>query len=195
MSKVIGCLFGSFNPIHMGHLIIGQYMATQTDCDVVHFIVSPQNPLKRPEGLADENHRLAMARLGVRRNPLLHVNSVEFGLTRPSYTFNTLTHLRSRNPDNTYRLIIGSDNLAIFKKWRNWERILDEFGCYVYLRPGHSPGHMARHRKVQVFDAPLLDISASYIRRRLQKDESIRYLVAENVRRYIVTHDVYAFLD
>ncbi|MDX1476886.1 MAG: nicotinate (nicotinamide) nucleotide adenylyltransferase [Saprospiraceae bacterium] len=187
-------MFGSFNPIHVGHLIIGQYMATRTDCTEVHFIVSPHNPLKRPAGLADARHRLQMVRLAVRRNPLLIADPVEFGLSRPSYTIDTLEYLAQRHPRHQYRLIIGSDNLAIFTKWKRWEDVLDQFGCYVYLRSGHDPGKLGQHPAVTICDAPFLDISATYIRACLREKRSIRYLVPDNVLRYLHQHAVFDFL-
>lgn len=178
----------------MGHLIIAQYMATRSDCREVHLIVSPQNPLKQPADLADEVHRLEMTRLGVRSNALLKASRVEFGLPRPSYTIDTLRYLADRHPGRRYKLIIGSDNLAIFHKWRSWESILDDFGCNVYLRPGYPLGQLGSHPGVSVFEAPLLDISATYIRQRLAENVSIRYLVPTNVERYIEQNDVFGFL-
>ena len=179
----------------MGHLIIGQYMATHTDCHEVRFVVSPQNPLKAPEYLANEEHRLNMARLGVRRNRLLYVDKIEFGMPRPSYTIDTLNALSLRHPDHRYRLIIGSDNLAILRKWKRWEEVLERFGCYVYLRSGYPPGAMGSHPGVTICEAPFLDISATYIRNSLRRGDSIRYLVPDSVRRYIDRHNVYGFLE
>ena len=179
----------------MGHLIIGEFMATRSECSEVRYIVSPQNPLKAPAQLAHEDQRLDMTRLGVRGNPLLSADPVEFALPRPSYTIDTLNHLAKRHPHNAYRLIIGSDNLAIFREWKNWKEILDVYGCLVYLRPGYSPGRLAGHSGVQILEAPLLDISATYIRERLAAGTSVRYLVPENVRRYIARNNMYGSLS
>jgi nicotinate-nucleotide adenylyltransferase len=186
-----GYLFGSFNPVHQGHLIIGEFMATQTDLTHVQFVVSPQNPLKRPEELAPEDHRLKMTRLAVRGNPLLTVNPIEFNLPRPSYTIDTLRMLQKRKPGATHHLIIGSDNLAIIEKWREWEAIVRDFGCYVYIRPGHSPGQRSDLHGVHILDTPLLDISSTRIRAYVRAGHSIRYMVPENVRRYIADYQLY----
>ena len=194
-TKSIGCLFGSFNPPHMGHLIIAQYMATRMGIDEVQLIVSPQNPLKEASGLAPAEHRLKMTRMATARNALLKVNAVEFKLPVPSYTINTLEHLQKAHPRNSYRLIIGSDNLAVFRQWKDWERILKDFGCLVYMRPGHPVTPLSKRKGVEVCHAPYLDISATYVRERINGQESIRYLVAPSVEAYIVKHGLYRRSD
>ena len=190
-TKSIGYLFGSFNPVHTGHLIIAEYMVTRTDIDRVEFVVSPQNPLKSSSELATDHHRLRMVEDAVEGNELIGVNDVEFRLPKPSYTIAALDTLRSSAPELRHLLIMGSDSLAIFQRWKDYERILNEYGCYVYMRPGYDPGDLENHPNVQVFDAPLLDISATYIRGRVENGDSIRYLVADKVREYIHEYKLY----
>lgn len=190
--QIVGCLFGSFNPIHVGHLIIAEFMVSQTEIDHVQFVVSPQNPLKEPDGLAPEADRLAMALLAVEGNPRFSVNDIEFGLSKPSYTVRTLEILSKANPETEFRLIAGSDSLAHFIHWKDWEKILDRHVCCVYLRPGFPPGELASHPNVMVFKGPLLDISATYIRDCVRAGQSIRYMVSEGVARYIYEHGIFS---
>ena len=186
-----GCLFGSFNPIHNGHLMVAQYMATQTDLDEVELVVSPQNPLKKNGWLADERHRLEMTRLAVEDNPLLSVNDIEFDLSRPSYTIRTLKEMSLRHPDREFALIMGSDNLAGFKQWKDWERILDDYSCYVYLRPDDDPGDLSTHPNVNICDAPSIYLSSTYIRESLAGGYTTKYLIPDKVRDYIDAHRLY----
>jgi len=182
----VGLLFGSFNPIHTGHLLIAEYFATRGGCTHVELVVSPQNPLKRQKDLAPEQHRLAMARRAVRGNSLILVNSIEFSMPRPSYTYNTLAEIVKRHPENSYKLIIGSDNLDQFQKWKQWESILDEYRLLVYRRRDHTGTELEHHPHVKMFDkVPLIDISSTAIRDTVRKGKSIRYLVPEPVRKYI----------
>jgi len=187
-----GCLFGSFDPIHNGHLMVAQYIATQTDLDVVELVVSPHNPLKASDRMADGGHRLEMSRLAVEDNPLLSVNDIEFDLSRPSYTIRTLHELSSKHPDHDFTLIMGSDNLANFRKWKDWESILDKYGCYVYLRPDYDPGDLSNHHRVKIYNAPSIHLSSTFIRECLVAGYSTKYLIPDSVRDYIAEHKIYA---
>ncbi|RLD19149.1 MAG: nicotinic acid mononucleotide adenylyltransferase [Bacteroidetes bacterium] len=187
-----GCLFGSFNPIHNGHLMVAEYMASQTDLDGVEFVVSPHSPFKDPDLMSDELHRLEMTRLALEDNPLLSVNDIEYGLGRPSYTIETLTALSIKHPEREYSLIMGSDNLAGMRKWRDWEKILDRYNCYVYLRPGAHPGDLIQHRGVEIFDVPSIHLSSTYIRDTLANGYSTKYLIPGKVRAYIEEHGLYS---
>lgn len=182
--KRVGCLFGSFNPIHVGHLMVAEYMATQTDLDEVQLVVSPHNPLKDSRTLASENDRLEMCRMAVADNAALSVNDVEFGLPRPSFTIDTLEHLDSEYQDTQFVLIMGSDNLEIFDRWKRWKDIARQFDVYVYDRPGYdvSEENMGR---INRFYPPMIDLSSTYIRKCLASGLSVRYLVPEKVREYI----------
>jgi len=187
----IGLLFGSFNPIHIGHLIIANTLAENTDLKKVWFVVSPQNPFKPSKGLLHEFDRYDMVKAAIADNYKLEVTDIEFHLPRPSYTIDTLTHLTERNPGKTFRVIIGEDNLVNFGKWKNYTEILDQYGLYVYPRPGVTNSELKRHPNVKMVDAPLLDISATYIRNCIRDNKSIRYLVPETVEQMIRLKNFY----
>lgn len=187
----IGLFFGSFNPIHLGHLIIANFMAEQTDLDRVWLVVSPQNPLKPKKTLARDYDRLHLVQLGIADNPKLKASDVEFQLSKPSYTVDTLAFLKEKYPDHQFVLIMGGDNLASFKLWKNYEQILADYEIYVYNRPGYTLGEFADHPKVRIFEAPPLDISATYIRDCIKAGKSVRYLVPEPVWEYLSTGSLY----
>jgi len=181
----VGLFFGSFNPIHVGHLIIANIMAQNTDLNKVWFVVSPQNPLKKSKTLLHEFDRFDMVRLAINDNVDLDVTDIEFNMPRPSYTIDTLTYLSEKHPKNQFVLIIGEDNLADFPKWKNYKKILEDYSLYVYPRPEVNQSELSNHPKVKMVKAPLLDISATYIRNAIKKNHSIRYLVPDEVERYI----------
>lgn len=181
----IGLFFGSFNPIHIGHLIIANHMATQTPLDKVWLVVSPQNPLKPKKTLAKDRDRLHLVRLAIEDNPRLLASDVEFALPKPSYTIDTLAHLREKYPQHQFSLIMGGDNIATLHLWKNYTQILSDHDIYVYQRPGIEPGQFDNHPRVNLCPAPLLDISATYIRECIQKGLDIRYLVPEPVFQYL----------
>lgn len=187
----IGLFFGSFNPIHIGHLIIANIMAENSDLDKVWFMVSPHNPLKSPKGLLHEFDRYDMVKAAIADNYKLEVSDVEFHLPKPSYTIHTLVHLQEKYPDREFKVIIGEDNLENFKKWKNYNQILTQFGLYVYPRPNSFVTELTQHPHVKMIDAPLLDISATYIRACIRNNKSIRYLVPEPVEQLIRLKDYY----
>ncbi|WBA40595.1 nicotinate (nicotinamide) nucleotide adenylyltransferase [Hymenobacter canadensis] len=185
-SGKIGLLFGSFNPIHTGHLILAQYMATHTDLSAVWLVVSPQSPYKLGHDLLPEQDRLALAQDATADNELLSVSDVELRLPKPSYTITTLDEIRRLHPGREFVLLMGSDNLLGLDGWRDAGRIRQEFGIYVYPRPGHPVESAAvAGANIKVVDAPLLDISATLIRQSLQEGKSIRYLVPDAVEKLI----------
>jgi nicotinate-nucleotide adenylyltransferase len=177
----IGLFFGSFNPIHMGHMIIANIMAENTDLDKVWFVVSPQNPFKPSKGLLHEFDRFDMVRAAVYDSYKLEVCDIEFHLPKPSYTIHTLVHLKEKHPDKEFKVIIGEDNLTSFKKWLNYERILEDYGLYVYPRPNVQPSDLKLHPHVKMVEAPMMDISATFIRNCVRNRKSIRYLVPDPV--------------
>jgi nicotinate-nucleotide adenylyltransferase len=181
----IGLFFGSFNPIHIGHLIIANTMAENTDLQEVWLVVSPQNPFKKNAGLLHEFDRYEMVELAINDSNKLKVSDVEFHLSRPSYTIDTLTYLSEKYPQHKFVLIIGEDNLASFTKWKNYDKILEYYELYVYPRPAAVVCELSDHPKVKFVPAPLLDISATYIRNNIKEGKSIRYLVTEQVEAYI----------
>lgn len=181
----VGLFFGSFNPIHIGHLIIANIMVEQTDLDRSWFVVSPQNPFKKKNSLLHEFDRYDLVRTAIHDNFNLEVSDVEFQMPKPSYTVDTLTYLSEQHPEHEFYLIIGSDNLPSFHKWKNHEVILQRYGLKVYIRPGHEKHPLFDHPHVAVVDAPLLDISATYIRNLVKDGKSIRYLVPDAVEELV----------
>ncbi len=190
-SKKIGLLFGSFNPIHTGHLILANYMAEFTDLDEVWFVVSPHNPLKSKTSLLPDIHRLALVRLAVEDHPKIKVTDIEFKMPRPSYTIDTLAWLSDKYPDNTFVMICGTDIFSHFHKWKNHREIMDQYALYVYPRPGTALGKYANHPHIKLFDAPLLEISASFIRKGLYEKKNMAFWMPEKVYRYILEMHFY----
>ena len=186
-----GLFFGSFNPIHVGHLIIANYMATQSDLKEVWLVVSPHNPLKVKTTLANDFDRLHLVRLAIEDNPVLKASDIEFSLPKPSYTIDTLSYLTEKFPKKEFVLIMGGDNIATLNKWKNYEQILQHFSIYVYNRPESDPGEFATHPKIHFFEAPLLDISATYIREAIRNRKSVRYLVPDKVFEYLEGSTMY----
>ncbi|MFN7258778.1 MAG: nicotinate (nicotinamide) nucleotide adenylyltransferase [Cyclobacteriaceae bacterium] len=187
----IGLFFGSFNPIHVGHLIIANVMAQNTDLDKVWLVVSPQNPFKPSKGLLHEFDRYDLVKAAIADNFKLEVSDVEFHLPKPSYTIHTLAYLTEKYPNKEFKVIIGEDNLENFTKWKNHEQILDQFGLYVYPRPHVTNSDLKRHSNVTIVKAPMIDISATYIRNCIKNNKSIRYLVPETVENMIRTKNFY----
>ena len=177
MTNRIGLLFGSFNPVHVGHLILAEHFATRTDLAEVWFVVSPHSPFKAPTDLLPETQRLHLVRLALAGNPRLRAEDIEFGLPRPSYTIATLDALRLRHPAHEFVLLMGADNMPGLPRWHEVARLLAEVDIYVYPRPGTALPDLAEFPRVRVLPAPLLDISATYIRESLRAGRSIRYLV------------------
>ena len=185
----IGLYFGSFNPIHVGHLIIAQTLFQRGGLDQVWFVVSPQNPFKKQESLAHEHDRLRMVELAIDDNFQFRASDVEFRMPRPSYTIDTLTYLSDKYPQHQFSLFLGSDNLNHFHKWKNHQAILDNYPILVYPRPGEVK--TLDHPGVTYLDAPLLDISATFIRQSIQEGLSVRYLLPERVEGYITDKKLY----
>lgn len=174
----IGLYFGSFNPIHTGHLIIASHVLNFTNLKKVWFIVSPQNPLKPSNSLLNEYHRLHLVRLAVEDNTALAASDVEFKLPRPSFTIDTLTYLKEKYPEHVFSVIMGSDSFQNIKKWKNYQQLIEYNNIIIYKRPGFEIA--VSHPSVIVLeDAPLLDISATAIRNLAKNGKSIRYLVPD----------------
>jgi len=189
----IGLFFGSFNPIHNGHLIIAQSVLEFAHLNEVWFVVSPQNPFKKNKNLLHEFDRLDMVRLAIEDNDGFRATDIEFHMPRPSYTIDTLVYLREKNPQKKFKLIIGGDNLAIFPKWKNNQMILEEFGLIVYPRPGSvAEDDLLDHPNVNTIESPLLHISATYIRKCIREEKSIRYLVPPRVEEYIKSKKLFS---
>ena len=175
----IGLYFGSFNPIHIGHLIIGNYIANNTEVEQVWFVVSPQNPLKKSSTLLNEYQRLHLVQLATEGNSQLKVSDIEFKLPRPSYTIDTLTYLKEKYPLHQFSVIIGSDSLQNIGKWKNSALLLKDYSFYVYQRPGFIVKETSGN--ITLLKAPLLEISSTVIRETIHAGKSIKYLVPDQV--------------
>jgi nicotinate-nucleotide adenylyltransferase len=178
----IGLYFGSFNPIHHGHLVIANFILQHAHLDQIWFVVSPQNPLKRSASLLNEYHRLHLVRLAVEGETRLKASDIEFKLPKPSYTVDTLAYLQEKYPEDEFSIIMGSDSFQNLTKWKNHVWLLQHYPIYVYRRPEHEklPSYPnARH--IEIVDAPLLPISSTDIRSKLQKGQTVRYLLPDAV--------------
>ena len=187
----IGLYFGSFNPVHTGHMIIANHLVNVSDIDQVWMVVSPQNPFKKRKNLADGYDRLHLAELAIGDNPNIRTCNIEFELPVPSYTIDTLTYLQERNPDFEFSLIMGSDNIEKFHKWKNFEMILDHYSIYIYQRAGNISDLYIEYDNIHYLDAPLLDISSSYIRKLIKDGKSVRYMVPHEVYKYLMESNMY----
>lgn len=201
----VGLYFGTFNPIHVGHLIIANYMADYTDLDQVWLVVSPQNPLKEKKSLLADFHRLALVREGIFDNAKLKASDIEFKLPIPSYTTNTLAHLKENYPDNEFSLIMGEDNLRTFHKWKNHEWVLENYKLYVYPRAmtvqeeaeesaikSNTANSFIEHPNVTLCkDVPVMKVSSSFIRKAIKEGRDVRYLLSEPVHKYIEEMNFY----
>ncbi len=176
----IGLYFGSFNPIHIGHLIIANHVANNTDVDQVWLVVSPQNPLKPSSVLLNEYDRLHLVLLAVEKNRKLKASNVEFKMPIPSYTIDTLTYLQEKYPKNEFSIILGSDSYCNISKWKNSDVLLNNYKLIIYLRP-NFPVKENLPSNIKVLDAPLLNISSSLIRKTIKQNKSIQYLVHDAV--------------
>ncbi|MBE7510357.1 MAG: Nicotinate-nucleotide adenylyltransferase [Bacteroidetes bacterium ADurb.Bin141] len=180
-----GLFFGSFNPIHNGHMVIANYFAEFSDLKQVWFVVSPHNPLKPAGSLLNDFQRLQLVELAIGDYRKMKVSKIEFGLPKPSYTINTLTHLQERFPQHEFVLIMGSDNLHTFHKWKNYEQILEYYSIYIYPRPGFDGGDFKNHPKVKFIEAPLMEISSTFIRNAIKSKKDVRFMMPEKVADYI----------
>jgi nicotinate-nucleotide adenylyltransferase len=181
----IGLFFGSFNPVHCGHMVIAGYMSEFTDLGQVWFVVSPHNPLKVKSSLLQDYHRMSLVKIAIGDNRKLKASDIEFKLPRPSYTINTLAYLFEKFPDHQFVLILGSDNLESFTKWKNYEQILEQVELYVYPRKDLEGGDLLSHPKVKIIQAPLMEISSSFIRESIKNKKDVRYMMPEKVWEYI----------
>ncbi|MBI2730375.1 MAG: nicotinate-nucleotide adenylyltransferase [Sphingobacteriales bacterium] len=181
----IALYFGSFNPVHTGHLIIANYILENTETDQVWFVVSPQNPFKQTSSLLNEYQRLHLINLAIEGENGLRSSNIEFNLSKPSYTINTLTYLQEKYPEHQFTILMGSDSFQNILKWKNAEVILKNFPFYIYRRPGFEIKE-THGAMVKILEAPLLQISATHIRELIKQGKSIRYLVPDAVMEEIL---------
>lgn len=191
--KFTALYFGTFNPIHLGHIALGKYFAKQADIEAVWFVVTPQNPFKVNEALLDDGYRLEMVRLALENEPKLHASEVEFSLPIPHYTIHTLEHLDQVHPDKNFVLLMGEDNLVHFERWKQADRILEKVSLFVYPRahPTPVPQHLLNHKKIQLFDAPQWDIASSAIRKIIRQGGTVEHLMPPASWAYLVKNGFY----
>ncbi len=193
MNKKIGLFFGTFNPIHIGHVIIANHMAEFSDLDEVWLVVTPHNPHKKKSTLLDNHNRLDMVFMACEEFEHLQPSDVEFRLEQPNYTVKTLAHLQEKYPTNEFCLIMGEDNLKTFHKWKNYEVILDNHSLYVYPRKsgGKVENQFKDHPKITRVDAPVIEISATFIRDSIKEGKFIKPMLPAKVWEYIIHNNFY----
>jgi nicotinate-nucleotide adenylyltransferase len=189
----IGLYFGTYNPIHVGHMIIANHMAEFADLDQVWMVVTPHNPLKKKATLLDDHHRLQMVYLATEDYPKIKPSDIEFKLPQPNYTVNTLVHLQEKYPTHEFSLIMGEDNLKTLHKWKNYEVILDHYDIYVYPRISEEAENIGlkSHPKVHIIDAPIVEISSTFIRNSIKQGKNIQPLLPSKVWEYIDHNNFY----
>lgn len=183
----IGLYFGTFNPIHVGHLIIANHLAENSDLDEVWLVVTPHNPFKKKSSLLDNHHRFELAFWATEKYSKIKPSKIEFDLPQPNYTVNTLAHISEKYPQHTFSLIMGEDNLKSFHKWKNYETILKHHHIYVYPRisEGLVEHRFNNHSKIHKVDSPIIQISSTQIRNGIKEAKNIRPMLSESVWRYI----------
>ncbi|MBJ6367403.1 nicotinate (nicotinamide) nucleotide adenylyltransferase [Snuella sedimenti] len=183
----IGLFFGSFNPIHIGHLIIANYIVEYSNLDQVWFVVTPHSPFKKKSTLLDNYQRLEMVYRATKDHPKLKPSDIEFNLPQPNYTINTLTYLQEKHPEHTFSLIMGQDNLKSFHKWKNYELILKNHHIYVYPRitQDNTTPPLIEHNNILPIDAPIIELSSSFIRQAIKAGKNVKPMLPENVWNYL----------
>lgn len=183
----VGLYFGSFNPIHVGHLIIANHMAEYSELDEVWFVVTPQNPHKKKGSLLEDHHRYELVHIAVDDYSKLRPSNIEFKLPQPNYTVHTLAHISEKHPNKEFCLIMGEDNLKSFHKWKNYETILENHDIYVYPRivGGKVKNQFRDHPKIHRVDAPIIQISATLIRDGIKLNKNVAPMLPQNVWKYI----------
>jgi len=186
----IALYFGSFNPVHTGHLIIGSHVLSHCKVDRLWFVVSPHNPLKESSSLLNENHRLHLLQIAIEHEPKFKASNIEFSMPRPSYTIDTMVYLQEKYPQHEFCIVMGSDSFQNIKKWKNYQQLLSQYKIIVYRRPGFEI-NPASGGEIEIAEAPLLDISSTYIRSLVKQKKSIRYLVPDEVLNEILASGYY----
>jgi nicotinate-nucleotide adenylyltransferase len=186
----IGLYFGSFNPIHVGHLIIASHILNETNLQKIWFVVSPQNPFKTSSSLLNEYDRFHLIQKAIGDNDRLRAVDIEFSLPKPSYTAHTLTYLKEKYPTHSFKIIMGSDSFQNLERWKNTEFIINNYPIIIYKRAGFEIDNRL-NAKIEILEAPLLQISATHIRELIAAGKSIKYLVPQNVEEEIIASRFY----
>lgn len=181
----VGLYFGTFNPIHIGHLAIANYLVEFSEIDQLWFVVSPQSPFKTKQKLLDNYQRLELVNRAIGKDYRFQASSIEFNLPRPSYTIDTLTYLKDQYPSYDFYLIMGADNLESIDKWKNVDMLLENYKLLVYPRPGFDKDQLKSHPNIQFIDAPVMEISASFIRKAIANGKDIRHFIPPATWQYI----------
>jgi len=181
----IGLFFGSFNPIHIGHSAIANYIVESSQLNQIWFVVSPQNPFKNKANLLSEYQRLELVNRAIGEDLRFRASSIEFKLPKPSFTIDTITYLKEKHPDHNFKMIMGSDQLPSFSKWKNPEELRKQIGFLVYPRPGLSDHELLESQEFELIEAPLMEISASFIRKSIQQGKDVQHFLNPEVWKYI----------
>lgn len=192
--KKVGLFFGSFNPIHIGHLILANYILEHTNMDELWFVVSPQNPFKEKKSLLADHNRLEMVELAIKNYPKMRASNIEFSLPQPSYTIDTLAYLNEKFPQHIFSLIMGEDNLAHLHKWKNSEVLVEQHQIIVYPRlheGNHKPYPYEEHPNISLIDAPIIELSATKIRTMIKSNKNVRPMLPPEVFDYIDGSNLY----
>lgn len=187
----VGLYFGTYNPIHIGHLAIANYMVEYTDIKQLWFVISPQSPFKNKKSLLDNYQRLEMINRAIEDDGRFRASNIEFKLPRPSFTIDTLTYLKEEHPTHEFFLIMGSDNLTYLNKWKNPEMILADYKIIVYPRPGFDQENYQPHPNIQLVHAPLMEISSSFIRKAIADGKDIRHFIPAKAYQYLEEMNFY----
>ena len=189
----IGLYFGTFNPIHVGHLIIANHMAEYSGLDQIWMVVTPHNPLKNKQTLLNDYQRLELVFLATEDYPKIKPSDIEFKLAQPNYTVNTLAHLKDKFPENTFSLIMGEDNLNSLHKWKNYEVILENHPIYVYprIQAESEKSIVENHKNIHYINAPVVEISSTFIRENIKKKKNVQPLLPSKVWEYIDHNNLY----
>jgi nicotinate-nucleotide adenylyltransferase len=199
----VGLYFGTFNPIHVGHLIIANHMAEYSDLDQIWMVVTPHNPLKKKSTLLDDHHRLQMVHLATEDFPKIKPSDIEFKLPQPNYTVHTLIHLQEKYPNHEFSLIMGEDNIRSLHKWKNYQTLLENHAIYVYPRleaKGQTSETIAtdaetvlfkNHPRIHLIDAPVVEISSTFIRENIKKGKNVQPLLPSKVWKYVDHNNFY----
>lgn len=191
----IGLYFGTFNPIHVGHLTIANHLAEYSDLDKIWFVVTPHSPFKKKNSLLDDRQRYEMVYRATKDYLKLEPSDIEFNLPQPNYTINTLTYLQEKYPKHTFALIMGEDNLKSFHKWKNYELILENHDIYVYPRisEGQVETQFDNHKKIHKVDAPIMELSSTFIRKSIKEGKNVRPMLPEHVWEYVDDMNFYKY--